>query len=386
MTNMEGEWKMVGWKVKKVGEKVLVKPILAGNAKGNVWFKKVKEIDWSKDNGYAFIGEFMPWWLWSEVVDGDIVLYVDKRTGEAQVYKFENEKMNLVGRYDYKSAFEMLRKGIDRILTGGEVEVKEEVQEVNEDEVEKLVVEFGVEKTVKHEYGYAEKYLKFRGEKIPYKAILKNGSLLAIVSRGYHLVENERLEEIVRKYANEKGYLADVVWKSLRRIHMFVKPNEESDIAAVIHNSVDGSMALRIDLAIKLNGVYTVFKVRRFQQVYKRHTKNVEKFINELTNAIDVILGEAEEYKKFIEQLGNFKIKDMEQDVRDFIEAGFPKKHWEPVWYKYKKGEVMTLKQMYEELAKKVWQDNRLDFKTKVDRFDKLNEIMVILSRYSGEL
>jgi len=376
---------MVGWKVKRIGERFLVKPVLTSDAKGNVWFKKVREIDWEKQNGYTFVGEFMQWWIYSPVEEGDIVLYVDKRTGEAQVYRFEEGKMNLVGRYDYKSAFEQLRKDIDKLLTGKEIEVEEEVQEVNEEAVEKLVVEFDVEKTVKREYGYSEKYLKYRGERIPYKAILKNGKLLAIVSRGYHLVENEKLYEIVSKYAEERGYVVDIVSQSMARIHVFVGP-KDSEVAAIVHNSVDGSFALRIDLAVKLNGVYTIFRVRKFQQIYKKHTKNIEKFIGELVQSIDAVLQEAKEYKDFIVQLGNFKISDMEQDVKDFIEAGFPKKHWEPVWYKYKKGEIETLKQLYEELAKKIWQDVKLDFKTKVGRFDKLNEIMVILSRYSGQL
>lgn len=371
------------WKVKKVKkdglEKYMVKPVLDKSAKGNVWFKIVEEIDWTRDNGYSFIGQFMPWWLYSEIEDGQVVLYVDKRSGEAQVYQFENGQMVLKGRYDYKSAFKELRKDIDKLLTGGEVEEEEEVQEVQEDGVEKLIVEFDVEKTIQRDYGYAEKFLSYRGEKTKYKAILKDGKLVAIVSRRFYLLENERLYDIVKKYGEDRGYEVSIISQSFTRIHVLVKPPEK-DYAVVVHNSVDGSMALRVDLLIRLkSGVYTVFRVRDVSQVYRKHTKNLMKFIEELVQTIDTILDGADRFKKFISSLDDYKISDLEQDIRDTIEAVFPKKHWEGVWYKYKRGQISTLKEMYENFAEKIWQDARLDFKTKVDRFDKMNQWIFVL-------
>jgi len=42
-------------------EKVIIELIPRGDwRKGAEWWKKIERIDWSKTNGYAFIGEFLP--------------------------------------------------------------------------------------------------------------------------------------------------------------------------------------------------------------------------------------------------------------------------------------------------------------------------------------
>lgn len=372
---------MVGWKVKRVKEgKYLVKPILGKSAKGNVWFKKITEIDWSKkkNNGYIFKGEFIPWWMYSPVSEGDVILFVDKRTGEAQLYMFQGGEMVLKGKYNYKSDFESLRRRVDELLSN---EVQED--EVQEDNNEKLVVEFTVEKTVKRDFGYSEKYLKYNDERIPYKAILKNGQLIAIVSRGYYLLENEKLWELIRKKAEEKKLDAEIVSKSMTRIHIAVY-SKDRDCAALVHNSVDASLALRVDLLIKINDVYTVFRVRDLKQVYRRHTKNLNKFTDELWQTIEQILDKGEYYKAFLANLDSVKLKDVEEDLKELLEV-FPKKYWESAWYDYRRGRIRTLKEFYELVARKVWQAQKVDFMTKVGRFDKLNEIMFILVKFNEE-
>lgn len=379
---------MVDWKVKVVKkdgkEQYFVKPVFDKSAKGNVWIKAVEEIDWTRNNGYSFIGKFLPWWMYSPVQNGQVVLFVDKSSEEAQIYQFKDGKMKLIGRYD-RSAFKELRKKIHDLLSGSEVKEEEQVQKVPVEEVEKLIVEFDVEKTVQRDYGYSEKFLSYMGKRTKYKAILKDSQLIAIVSRGFYLLENEKLYDILKKYGEQKGYIVDIISQSLSRIHIKVQPSG-SRYAVVVHNSVDASMALRADLLIQVkDGIYTVFRVRdNITHIYKKHTKNMLNFIQEL-NIIEQILKKSQEYDMFIDRLGEYKISDYEQDIRDMVEAVFPKKHWEPVWFDYKRGRIKTLKDMYQAFAEKIWRDTRLDFKTKVDRFDKMNQMFFVLVGFDVE-
>jgi hypothetical protein len=246
----------------------------------------------------------------------------------------------------------------------------------------KLLVEFGVEKEIKRDYGYVEKYLTYRGESTPYKAIVKNGELLAIVSRRYRLIENERVIEICKKIAEKKDFDFDVT-ETLTRVHVFLG---DGDRGVVVHNSVDGSYAFRIDAYVKLNEtVKTVFKIRDVEQVYKRHLKSVDNVVSKLEEIIAEIIKKADEFKYFIHKLDSLyatNYKDELEQLRDL----FPKKYIETalalLTSKTLTGENITLKQFYERVASAVWTAD-IDMKTKVDYFDTLNSVMFAIVGWS---
>lgn len=250
-------------------------------------------------------------------------------------------------------------------------------------EMEKLVVEFEVEKVQERDYGYEEKFLKFRGEPIPYKAVIKDGQLFAIVSRGYRLVENERIEEIAKKIAERNGWQVSTI-KSNTRIHVILE--DENGDGIVIHNSVDGTFALRVDALVRVDSAKAVF-INRVEKVYGKHTKNLTNLVNNLEGVVEVIYNTVQTYRDFINALGNYRAKDFIKAISELQEL-LPQKYVKHtvamVEYGFESEEV-TLKEVYESIAKKIW-SAEVDMRTKIHRFDMLNRFMANIVRMAEVL
>jgi len=242
----------------------------------------------------------------------------------------------------------------------------------------RLLVEFEVDREVEKDYGYVEKYLKFNGEPTPYKAIVKDGELLAIVSKRYRLIENERIEEICRAIA-EKNYLKFSVDKTKTTIHVFLDDFEKG-IGVVVQNSVDGSLSLRVDATVYVGGAKSIFKVKsETTQVETKHFGKAEDLVKNLEKIITVILEKAEDFKYFIKELEGLPVTDY-MDELEVLNELLPKTYVEPVMKTIKYGNLVfgvqqSLKYVYERIVNAIWLSNA-KMKTKVQYFDKLNNLM----------
>lgn len=364
------------WKVRKVGDKIQVKPVVKKGQK--VWGKVVKDIDWQRKNGYGFVGAFLNWWTYTSVEEGDVILVVNKDSDvepEAIVFKIEDGQIVEKGRFGYRSAFDQLRRYIAELLGSSIVEVQEETVEP-ESSGEKLIVEFDVERTVGHRYGYSEKFLKFRGEKVPYKAILKDGKFVAIVKRRYVLVENEFVEEVVKNIAEGQNWNVEVI-NEFPRIHVIV--DKGNGIKAVVNNSVDGSLALRVDLMMQVaDDTYTVFRLKEVAQVYRRHVGEIHEFVRKLGEVLDNVFKSAEKYKAFIGKLDEVEIPGVDELVETLVRETVGKTYEGRVVFGIRGGRIKTYGDLYRELAKLIWLKNNIQFKTKIEKFDKLNKYMAL--------
>ena len=242
---------------------------------------------------------------------------------------------------------------------------------------EKLIVEFGVEMEIPRDYGYVEKYLTHNGNKTQYKAITKNGELLAIVSRKYHLIENERVIEICEEIAKKNGLKIDVV-ETPCRVHIFL---DKDDKGVVVHNSVDASYAFRIDAVVRLGNTKVVIKVRDVEQVYKKHFKNAKLIVDELEEIVKEIFKKADEFKHFIHKLEVKSAREFYEDLKS-LEDLLPKKYigavLQAIAQRRLDGRYMSLKEVYEKIASNIWSAD-IDMKTKVQYFDNLNQVMFAL-------
>jgi len=74
--------------------------------------------------------------------------------------------------------------------------------------MEKLHVEFEVESEDLRwqEYDVIEKYLKYNGRRTKFKAIVKSGNLVNLVSRRYTVIPNELLVEEIVPLIERFGY------------------------------------------------------------------------------------------------------------------------------------------------------------------------------------
>jgi len=248
--------------------------------------------------------------------------------------------------------------------------------------MEKLIVEFEVENEIERNYGYVEKFLAFRGESTPYKAIVKNGTLLAIVSRRYHLIENERIVEICRRIAEKHGFVFDYV-DGLTRVHIFL---DRGDVGVAVHNSVDGSFALRVDATVKIgNTTKAIFRIKDVKQVYKKHFGSAKIVVDDLEKIINEIVNKAEDFKYFIEKLETMQAKNYEEELK-MLEDLLPKKYVAKVLqtakYRTLNGRAMTLKEVYERIATDIWSAD-IDMRTKINYFDNLNQVMFAIAGWS---
>lgn len=237
--------------------------------------------------------------------------------------------------------------------------------------MEKLVVEFEVDLSVKREYGYEEKYLSYKGETTPYKAIIRNGNLIAIVSRRYKLIENERLVETLK---NLDGFDFDYIYSGSNRtrIHILLK---KGNMGLIIHNSVDGSLALRVDGLVYVKGVPLVLLLNRSDLsalVYKKHTKNVEEMCKNLTKVITNLY---EMVNKYVEWLETIKSETIDEIFIEWIQEKLPKKDVSTLVSRWKYGMHTTIEDAISILSSKIWGSNS-DFTTKLEKYRQLQIIL----------
>jgi len=243
--------------------------------------------------------------------------------------------------------------------------------------VNKLLVEFEVEKEVERDYGYIEKYLMFNGESTPYKAIVKDGELLAIVSRRYRLIENERIEEICKEIA-EKNALKFFVDRTRTTIHVFLDDFDKG-VGVVVQNSVDGSLSLRVDATVYAGRARAIFKIKsETTQVETKHFEKAENLVKNLEKIIKVILEKAEDFKYFIKELEGIPATDY-LDELEVLNELLPKTYVEPVIKSIKYNTLIgiqpSLKYVYERIVNNIWLSSA-KMKTKIQYYDKLNNLM----------
>jgi len=236
--------------------------------------------------------------------------------------------------------------------------------------VERLVAEFEVEKIVDKGYGYEEKYLLFKGVKIPYKAIIKKGALIAIVSRKYHLIPNELIEELCKQIAERRKWKI-VVDKTETSIHVSMG---RDGVGVVVANRVDGYGALRVDLYITINGAKVIYKIKKddeLEQVYKKHYKGAKIVIDDLEKIVDAVLSKVDDLKYLINRMDKIQANKIYDELK-ILEDLIPKKYIQTAMrlLQYR----VTLKQFYSKVASEIWSAD-ISMDTKIRYFDYLNNI-----------
>jgi len=231
---------------------------------------------------------------------------------------------------------------------------------------EKLVVEFGVEETIDKDYGYQEKKLLYNGERIPYKAILKDGELIAIVSRKYSLIPNEQVAEVAEKFAEENQYEISIV-DEFPRIYIKLMQGRNGYL---ISNSVDGSLSLRVDLIH--NGVYMPITALQFK---RRHVGSID------VKTLELLIKECQKTSaKLTEFLENMQEVELDKEIFETINNKIPKKF--RVDYNSMKLDrtVITLKDFFEAATSKIWSSNA-SYRRKTKLIQKICKyISVVLS------
>jgi len=238
---------------------------------------------------------------------------------------------------------------------------------------EKLLVEFEVERTVDRPYGYQEKILLFRGNNTRYKAIVKDGCLVAIVSRRYKLIPNEDVKTAVMEIARKRGFrvsIAEPDW----RLYMFI---EKNSTGVMVSNSVDGTISLKAHAILcrkaRHFGRYYSILVSVVRSLYRRHTKHLT--IEDLDEAIMEIYDASRRFNKAINDLFMVSVEPYISALKEALPELFPKVYYQGIFSRYYYYGGMSLKDFYEEMSMRIW-SRRTDIRTKMVLYKKLNNLM----------
>jgi hypothetical protein len=243
-----------------------------------------------------------------------------------------------------------------------------------------FTVDFEVRKRVQRPYGYEELYLGFRGKPIGYKAILRDGKLMAIVKRGYKLIPHEEVEAALLRARLEIVSKDD---QGARAYYIARVPGRD-DFRIFVVNSVDGSQSLTLRyMFIFENFEFVVTRMsEKIGEVKKIHKKYAE--AGDIPEIVANMVTSADRIKAIIARTFNLSAKPF-KETWDYLKDQIPEKYTRHVIARlYVKGEDMTVGDVYREIYKRIWQSNNT-MQTKLTFLNRLNEVLWIIAEL-GEL
>jgi len=252
------------------------------------------------------------------------------------------------------------------------------VKSDSKEDLEKLNIEFVVERTVNYPYEYQEKYLRFNDKRTRYKAIVQRGILAGIVGRFYKLIPNEDVITMLKKISYDKRLVIQTITYDWRIYTILLNP--ENNVGVLVSNSVDGTIALRVDALVKkaLEDSYSVLVGTKIKNIYRKHSKNLT--VKELSEEIDEIYEVALNYKDVLKKLDNYKLEDYFDGIKGLLEKKLPEVYTQGLFYRgLTIGKpISTLKDVYENVSNRIWKRNT-DIRTKINLYRILNDAVMSL-------
>jgi len=237
---------------------------------------------------------------------------------------------------------------------------------------EKLLVEFDVEKTISRKYGYQEKLLTYRGSDTRYKAIIKDGTLCAILGRYYKLIPNEEVLKIAQEISIARNL--DLMFFSYGwRLYCILT---DGSLGVMVSNSVDGTIALRCDAVLQLKRGIAILAGTKVSNIYRRHSKTLS--IEDLDQEIAEIYNVSKRYKQWLEKLDDYSYVDYYDTLHELLTRNLPKVYTDGLLHRYYIGKPFTIKEIYERIANRIWSRDT-DIRTKITLYKKLNDVIMTL-------
>ncbi|PSN87457.1 hypothetical protein B9Q03_10560 [Candidatus Marsarchaeota G2 archaeon OSP_D] len=248
-----------------------------------------------------------------------------------------------------------------------------------------LTVSYDVEYTVEREHGYAEHYLTYNGERVPYKGITKDGRFVAIVSRRYVLIPSEVVEAALREAGHTPTIIIREGWRTYWVIPAPKLDDRDPECGVLVGNSVDGSQALRVYTYIKLGDAYAVLKesVHKVNELEARHLEGIKRTVGELPTIVRKILGNASQNGYYLAQM-DYRAEAgevegiLKLDLPDYVKSAAANAY----------RTMGTLRAVYEEAAKAIWRGSpnphqkKPTILTKLEHYTTLNNYIFTLTWY----
>lgn len=260
------------------------------------------------------------------------------------------------------------------------------------------------------EYNLHELPLIYNNEDTKYKAIVKGGELISIVSNRYRLLPNEEAVKI----ADEAATLCELVpfsdftgpWLTRMGEHTILENNKVHALYALetpykvnddnvylgvgVHNSIDGSMGFgcgvftfRVACANMVfagfRGYTQMFDQRKtIRHIYQKHTSGLEPIMENLKetilgvmeNALDIL----ESYKRMARETVT---KELIKSIKENTQIS------EKLLPTYLEAELDTLKledftvwDLYNDLTANIWHNVGTSLHTKINQYQQIHRLM----------
>jgi len=252
------------------------------------------------------------------------------------------------------------------------------------------------------EYGIVQAQLLYQGESSGYKAIIKDGTLVAIVSTGYKTLPNDIAIEVANSVAKEIGakpfkcrYWAGkhVTFNNAgtRVYATFIMPEEfkitsrdSCHIGFTVQNSIDGTLAFSASgftyRELCSNGV--MFGYRKLAYYYRKHTKGFDvqrELIKEaIRSVINDLYGTINNYVKLT------KLKLNREIAEEIAKARFISRKFLPGYIEVEKRKLVSFDpnvtqwQVYNDLTEAIWHNTKASIDSKRAQFNVLHRIIKV--------
>ena len=241
-------------------------------------------------------------------------------------------------------------------------------------------------------YNIFEQPLYYNNKPTPYKAIIKDGRVVAVTGLRYKLIPNELALEIANQTAEAvgaqpftvPGRVSNVLFnfEKTRMLAFYRLPTLELDWGGrlvagyTVYNSIDGSMGFGCSVftfrVACLNVVWSMVRGLAFKfplKIYHKHTAGLR--LEKIEETIKTVTGLTKQlllaYKK-MEQ-----IKTSEELLNKLVENGLPKKLLP------KNIEEKTLWETYNDITAAIWHNQKTDVTTKTRHFNALHQTLLPL-------
>jgi hypothetical protein len=245
-----------------------------------------------------------------------------------------------------------------------------------------FTVSFDIDKKVEHPFGYVEVYLRYNGEKSPYKAIVKDGRLMAIVKRGYKLIPHELVERYMLaveglRVARKEDYGSRVYWE--------IEVEKDKEVRLLVVNSADGSHALMVQTIFVVDNVKILVPRVKSKKVASEMRKVHKKSAK--VEELPVVIGETLKASRGMKDLV-FKAFDQPaagfKEVWDMVVEMIPEKYTRAIMARlYGARENLTVGDVYKDMMRKIWASDT-DMRTKLTFINHMNDALWIIADAVG--
>lgn len=259
--------------------------------------------------------------------------------------------------------------------------------------MEELKIEFGTPDSTYINYNILQVPVIYNGEPSKYKAIIKNGNLLAILGENYTVLPNEEAMEagelvakslnaqhFKRYYSDNEARLYDtyILPKKYR-----IDPKDTVQAGFTIMNGIDGTLAFSVTgftfREMCSNGVMMGYK--KLARLYRKHTSGFKFDKTMLVSYVDRIVNDTldviESYKKLTQINLNMEI------AQKLAKARLLPKKALPDYIEIEEGKVVsidpevTLWQTYNDITEAIWH-SAANMDSKRVEFNVLHRIIQI--------